>query len=117
MISAYQSALSALKAYGTRIQSNANNVANADTDGFKKTRVILSEAAPQGVKADVEKINTPGPVAFTETGGEEGMVEMSNVDIGRELPEMALNSRMYEANLKTIQTVDEMTASLLKLKA
>ena len=117
MISAYQSALSALKAYSTRVQSNANNIANANTEGFKKTRITLSETAPQGVKANIERINTPGAVVFEETGDGENMIEMSNVDIAQELPEMALNAQMFKANLKTIQTADEMTGSLLKLKA
>ena len=45
------------------------------------------------------------------------LIEQSNVDLGQELPEMSLNSRFYEANLKTLQTADEMLGSLLKIKA
>lgn len=117
MISAYQSALSALKSYGTRIQSNANNIANANTEGFKKTRVTLSETQPQGVKANVEKVNTPGAVVPEETSDGATMVELSNVDLAQEIPEMMINSQTYKANLKTIETVEEMTGSLLELKA
>jgi flagellar basal body rod protein FlgG len=36
MITAYQSALSGLKAFGTKIQANSNNIANAQTNGFKR---------------------------------------------------------------------------------
>jgi len=44
-------------------------------------------------------------------------VEQSNVDLGQELPEMNLNARFYQANLKTMKVADEMLGSLLKIKA
>ncbi len=115
MVSAVQSALSGLQAFGTRIQSNANNVANANTDGFKKSRVLLSSAEPQGVKATVEKIDSPGTSVYQETSNGSELVELSNVDLGEELPEMIINSHAYKANLKTLQTADEMTGELLKI--
>jgi len=115
MVSAVQSALSGLQAFGTRIQSNANNVANANTDGFKKSRVILASAEPQGVKATVEKVNSPGSSVYQETSEGMELVELSNVDPGAELPEMIINSHAYKANLKTLQAADEMTGELLKI--
>lgn len=117
MISASSSTLSALQAFGTKLQSNANNIANANTDGYKKTRVTLATAAPQGVRAQVEQSSTPGPTVYRE--GESGVepVELSNVDLGNELPEMNLNSTYYKANLKTIQVEDEMLGNLLQIKA
>lgn len=117
MISAFQSALSGLHAFGTRIQSNSSNIANANTDGFKKTRVILEPANPQGVKIQIERINAQAPEVFQE--GSEGLdlVELSNVDLGKELPEMYLNSRMYKANLKTLETVEDMLGNLLSIKS
>ena len=117
MISAFQSPLSGLRAFGTRIQSNSDNIANANTDGFKKTRVILEQAFPHGVKTQIEKINTPAPEVFQECSEGLDLVELSNVDLSRELPEIYLNSQMYKANLKTIQTVDNMLGSLLKIKS
>ena len=117
MISAYQSGLSALQAFGTKIQSNSNNIANANTEGFKKTRVTLAESMPQGVKANVEKISTPGTTVFQETGAGTDVVELSNVELSSEIPEMNLNSRFYQANLKTIETVNDMTGTLLDLKS
>ena len=117
MISAYQSGLSALQAFGTKIQSNSNNIANANTEGFKKTRVTLAESVPQGVQANVEKINTPGTTVSQETGAATDLVELSNVELSSEIPEMNLNSRFYQANLKTIETVNDMTGTLLDLKS
>lgn len=45
------------------------------------------------------------------------MVEKSNVDLGEEMPEMIMNKHTYSANLKTIETVDEMMGQLLNTKA
>lgn len=117
MISAYSSALSALQAFGTKLQSNANNIANANTEGYKRTRVTLASSVPQGVHAQVERPGTAGPTVYQ--GGNSGIepVELSNVDLGIELPEMGLNSSYYKANLKTIQVEDEMLGSLLQIKA
>jgi flagellar basal-body rod protein FlgC len=117
MISAYQSALSALQAFGTGIHSNANNIANSITDGFKRTRVTQTTMEPQGVQATVEKINGEGPRVYKETNNGLELIEQSNVDPASELTDMGINSTLYKANLKTIQTSDRMLASLLDIKA
>lgn len=115
--SVHNSALSALKAFSTRVQSNSNNVANALTDGFKKTRVTLSTTETDGVKANIEKVDSPGAMIYRETSAGQEEVELSNVDLAEEFPEMSINSNLYKANLKTLQVADEMAGSLLKLKA
>ncbi len=117
MIAAYQAALSGLRAFGTKIQSNGNNIANANTDGFKKTRVTNSTVAPQGVRAQVDRIETPGAAVFQETNAGMELVELSNVNLAEELVDMGLNSTLYKANLKTIETVETMTGALLNLES
>ncbi len=117
MISAYQSALSALQAFGTKIHSNANNIANANTDSFKKTRVTMAEVLPQGVRAQVDKTDTAGSSIFQETAEGRDVVELSNVELSSEIPDLNLNSYFYKANLKTLTTVNEMTDTLLNLKS
>lgn len=117
MIPAINSAIQGLQAYGTKLNSNANNIANASTEGFKKTRVTLSEQAPQGVNASVETIDSPGNIRLEETAEGLQSIEYSNVDLTEELPKSQLNATFYQSNLKTLQTADEMTASLLNIKA
>jgi flagellar hook protein FlgE len=117
MISAYQTALTGLSAFGTKIQSNSNNIANANTDGFKKTKVNNYNVDPQGVKAQVTKVTTPGTSVFQETATGAELVELSNADLATEFVDMNLNSTLYKANLKTIETVNEMTGTLLNLKS
>ena len=117
MISSMQSALSALQAFGTRIQSNANNIANSKTEGFKRTRVTLEEMDPHGVKAQVERVTTPGPRVYENTTNGLELIEQSNVELSSELPDMMLNTHYYKANLKSLQTADELLRSVLDIKA
>ncbi len=117
MISATSSALSALSAFSTKLNSNANNIANLQSEGFKKTRVTNESTADQGVKAVVDTVNTQGMMRLEETSNGTEMVELSNVDMAQELADSTLNTRFYEANLKTIKAEDEMTQSVLDLRA
>ncbi|PHR23155.1 MAG: flagellar biosynthesis protein FlgC [Desulfotalea sp.] len=117
MISAYNSSVSALQTFATRLHSNSNNIANANTDSFKRTRVMNTTTEAGGVKAQVEKVDTPGPTTYKETSNGYDQVELSNVDLGSEITDMNLNSTLYKANLKTIETVNEMSKELLQLKA
>ena len=112
-----QAALSGLQAFTKKIENNANNVANMNTEGFKKNRVLLSEQPPQGVMATVEQVNLSGPVIAELTDQGSTMIEQSNVDLGEELPEMMLNTHGYTANLKSLQAADQMMQSLLDIKA
>lgn len=116
MISSIQSAMSALQAFGKKIESNANNIANSNTEGFKQTRVILSDVEPNGVKATVEKTTNPGTMVYDQTPSGFEPIEQSNVDLGREFPEMMLNTHFYEANLKTLQAADELLSNVLDIK-
>lgn len=117
MISAVNSALSGLQAFGTKTNSNANNIANVSSEGYKKSRVTLANQTPQGVKASVETIDSPGTMRLEETNNGSELVELSNVDMAEELTDSQLNARFYQANLKTLTVADEMTENLLNIKA
>ncbi len=116
MLSGISSGLSALMAIQTRVQSTANNTANVNTDGFKKTRVTLAAVEPQGVTAQVQRVDTPGPMIYEPTGNGDALIEKSNVDLAEELPQMMIDRRAFQANIKTIKTQDEMLGSLLDIK-
>lgn len=117
MISPYSSALSALNGFATKLQSNGNNIANANTDGFKKTRVTHSITEAQGINVQIEKVVKPGTSVFKETVAGMEMVELSNVDLASELTDLNLNSHFYKANLKTLETLEEMSGELLDIKS
>ena len=117
MIAGIQSAVSGLGAFTTKIENNAHNVANLNTEGFKKDRVVLSAQVPQGVKSVVEHVDAAGAFVAEQTGQGIEMIELSNVDLGEELPDMMLNMHGYKANLKTLQAADEIMQGLLDIKA
>lgn len=117
MVAGVQSALSGLQAFATKIENTANNVANMNTDGFKKNRVVLSAQYPQGVKAHIEQVDAHEPFTAGITRQGYGMVEPSNVDLSEEVPEMLLNTHGYTANIKTLQVADQMMQSVLDIKA
>lgn len=117
MISGFNSALSALQTYSTKVQSNSNNIANSNTNGYKKTRVTAASVEPEGVKAQVDTVNIAGSAVYEKTDGGMELVESSNVDLATEMTDMNLNSTIYKANLKTVQTMDEMMGTLLDTKS
>lgn len=117
MLSGIHSGLSALNALQTKTQVTANNVANVNTDGFKKARGILVEAAPQGgVTAHVAQMATPGPMVYEPNEQGDALVEKSNVELSEEMPQMLIDRRAYQANVKAIQAQDEMLGSLLDIQ-
>ncbi len=103
MLNAANIALTALRAFDRKSEVIANNIANVNTDGFKKSRADLEEVSPSGVKVTVEQVNTPGD---TVTIGE-GEREPSNVNMGEELIALIVNRHNYTTNTKTVKADDE----------
>ena len=109
------STISALKAYGIKMGVTANNVANVESEAFKKSRAVLREGRQGGVEVDIERIDTPGPIITEIEKGEVVKKELSNVDLAEEIPQSIVAQRSYEANLKTIQTQDEILESVIDI--
>lgn len=115
MISAVSSAVSALNAIETKMSVLSNNIANSQTNGFKKSRADLKEGQSGGIEVEITRVNTPGPIMTVEENGGIVEKEMSNVDLAEELPQTMIAKTGYEANLKMIKTQDEMMGSLLDI--
>ena len=114
MTQAINAALSALGALGVKLNVLANNIANVNTDGFKKSRAILEDAVPYGVTVSISKVDNPGePVPSAD--GTPQMKESSNVDLGEEIINLKITERAFEANIKPIQAEEEMTGKLLDI--
>ncbi|UVT17895.1 MAG: flagellar biosynthesis protein FlgC [Nitrospira sp.] len=116
MISAIHTALSGLTAFGKQIEVVAHNVANVNTDGFKRSKTEFVEVPTGGVLPVVEKDNSAGPTALRDTGSSPTMVELSNVDLGEETVQQILAQRSFEANLHTLKTGDALLGSILDLR-
>jgi len=115
MISALNSTVSALRAFVTKLGVTADNVANVNTDGFKKGRATLHEGQNGAVRVEISRDNSPGFRYDTVENGEKVEKETSNVDLTEEIPDLMLTKRAYQANLKTLETQDEMLGSLLDI--
>ena len=115
MITSLSAGISAISSFSTKMNVTANNIANVNTDGFKKSRTLFKEGQSGGVAPIVDQVDTPGPVKEILEDGETREVEASNVDLSEELTGSIATQTAYKANLKTIQTADDMLGSLLDI--
>jgi flagellar basal-body rod protein FlgC len=115
MIPFISSNLSALRAFGKKVAVIANNVANIESEGFKKSRAVLIEGPKNHVSVDISRIETPGPLIDVEEDGKTVQKEMSNVDLAQEIPQSSLAKAFYRANLKVVKEADEMLGTLLDI--
>ena len=115
MIDPVSQAISALSAFKKKSSVIANNVANVNTDEFKKSRATFAEGASGGIRVNIQEIDTPGIPKETIRDDEVTEVESSNVDLAEELTEMIPTTIGYKANLKTIKTHQDMLGSLFDI--
>lgn len=114
MITSLSSTLSALRAFSKKMAVTANNVANVNSDEFKRSEAILKEGEQGAVEVEIRQIDSEGPIIPANTDGVEDR-ELSNVDLTTELPNAMITQRAFEANLKMIETEDEMIGSILDI--
>lgn len=91
-------AATALNAFSVRQAVTADNIANVNTPDFKASTVRNEEIPGGGVTATPRKGADP-------------------VDISKEAANLLVNSNLYKANVATVKAVDEMTRTLLDIKA
>ena len=108
--------LPALNAFTSKMNVTAQNLANVSTDGYKSSRVTIEGGQGQTVRANVTKDNSSGPM-IPDSSAENGVREMSNVDMVKEMLQLIPTQRAYDANLKVIQTNLEMRGSLINMTA
>lgn len=115
MIYPVSNALSALNAFSKKMDVTANNIANVNTDNFKKSRANMQEGSNGGVQANIQQINTPGYPK--EVYQEDALVEVesSNVDLVGEIPEIVVTKAGFSANLKTVSTQNQVLGALLDI--
>ncbi len=114
MTHAIDPALSALRAFGSKLGVTSNNIANVDTEGFKKSRVILEEAPSGGVNVSISRVLTPGaPLPPDRDSGQSR--ETSNVAVEEEMVDLVTTRQAYTANLKVIQAEDQTLGTLLDI--
>ncbi len=96
--------ISSIQAHQTLMNNNADNIANANTDGFIPTSGTISERAGNAVTANLS--------AATDTG-----TAQSQTDLSKELTDQVVIEDVVEANAAAIKTQDQMFGTLLDIKA
>jgi flagellar hook protein FlgE len=115
MVASIQSNVSALQAFSRQISVSANNVANALSDDFKKSRVINTEGQNGGVETTISKIDTPGPLVEDPLSTTGELKELSNTDIAEELTNQIIAEQGFKANAKVISAYEQTVGTLVDM--
>jgi flagellar basal body rod protein FlgG len=114
MIAGIAAALSGMHAGGRMLGVGANNIANAQTEGFIRTRALSQELSPGGVTVILDKDEKPGPLLFSH---EDHLMlrQGSNVDLGEEMIAHLQAVNLIEANIASTGIQDKVLGSLLDI--
>lgn len=95
--------IASIQAHQTMMNTNANNIANVNTDGFipTDTRIIGGE---DSLSANNRKVDDNGS-------------KKSQTDLAKEIPDQIIAQEASAVNVNAIKTQDEMVGSLLDIKA
>ncbi|AHM03705.1 Flagellar basal-body rod protein FlgC [Roseibacterium elongatum DSM 19469] len=119
--SALSVAASGMRAQAQRLQHVSENIANADTPGYRRKLVSFeADRSPDAPHGTVR----PGPVRLSQASlplihdpahplaDDSGHYAGSNVDLVVELADAREAQRSYEANLRVFDQVRQMSSSL-----
>jgi flagellar basal-body rod protein FlgC len=105
-------AQSGIDSASIRLNVSANNVANALTPGFEPSRVSAEAQPAGGVTTRVLKED---PSA--EVRADRALMAQSGTDLVTEIVAQTQASRLYQANMASLKTADELFKTALDLKA
>lgn len=124
-LNALDVSVSGLKAQSQRLRHVSENIANADTPGYRRKTVSFNTVFDLGSdavgrvktgrvnldKTELEQIYDPSHPMADESGHFDG----SNVDLIIEVADAREAQRSYEANLKMFDQARQMSSSLFDL--
>ena len=110
---------SGMHAQARRLRHTAENIANADTPGYRRKTIDFHPDQAGGVRpgrvrldpAPLLKVRDPGHPLADSSGQYDG----SNVEMITEIADAREAQRSYEANLRLFDQSRQMTQSLLEL--
>jgi len=107
MIAGMASAFSAIQAGARMLSIGAHNIANAQTEGFKRTRAIpVESSAGAGVTVTLQKDERPGhQLLFSQDALR--LREGSNVDLDEEIISNLQTVNLLEANIASVRIQDQ----------
>ena len=111
MISGIGASLAGLGVFEKKLSATANNIANSNTSGYKKTESEINDDGSGLPELNLKRVDIPPLVQ--EADGKTS--EQSNVDLAEELTQSMVAQRGYEANLKVLQAQNNMLGSALDI--
>lgn len=119
LLSTMNTSVSGMTAQSARLRLASENIANADTPGYRRKLVPFEQTSDGRVQTGqmhldrtvLERVYQPShPMA-----GEDGYYDSSNVNLMIEIADAREAQRSYEANLQMFNQSRQMTSSLLEL--
>jgi len=107
-------ALSGLNAAQQRVANSANNIVNARTPNYTPTDVVQSPLNSGGVRADVIERS---PASFEVPNGQGETENLPNVSLEQEVVNSVTAAYDFKANIKVLQTQQELDKALLDIQA
>ncbi|MDN5787564.1 flagellar basal body rod protein FlgC [Pseudorhodobacter sp.] len=113
-------AASGMKAQAQRLRHVSENIANADTPGYRRKTISFSDSLDgQGVEPGRVRLDRSKLVQIYDPGhplaDPSGHYDGSNVDLVIEIADAREAQRSYEANLKIFDQARQMTQSLFEI--
>lgn len=111
--------VSGLAAQSTRLRLTAENIANADTPGYRAKTVNFEQGRGAALELGRTELN---PSTLTRIhdpshpmAGPDGYYDGSNVSLMTEIADAREAQRSYEANLRMFEQARQMSSSLMDI--
>ena len=114
--SAFDASASGILAAATKLRANANNIANANTNGYTAQRVDMVQR-PAGVEARTALVDGPSRADAAADSNRVNPVPPSDVNLADEMVSLVANENFYQANVQALKAADEMIGTLLDTSA
>ncbi|MFT4149086.1 MAG: flagellar basal body rod protein FlgC [Paracoccaceae bacterium] len=119
LLQALAASASGMEAQSMRLRHVSENIANADTPGYRRKTISFQQTVDGTVRtgpvrldrAEVQRIYEPGHPLADADGYHDG----SNVDLVTEIADAREAQRSYEANLRLFDQARQMTEGLFDL--
>lgn len=128
MIGAISTALSGLMAASKKVETSAENIANLNTSGALdansgpapyQTQITTQTSNPGGGVSAQSVPKDPGFVTAYDPNSPfanaDGLIGVPNTDLAEEAVNLKTAEIAYKANLKTLETADELNKELLSM--
>lgn len=108
-IPALNSGLSGMLAFQRGLDTSANNIANAQTNGYKPQQASFKEGSNGGVSTVVSGNGSNGTSATS--------AETSGTDLATEMVNSLVYKAGFDASAKIVKTADQMLGTLVDIQA